>query len=140
MMQLRSGTIGTARAGCQVLEMTRTIGGLKEIGAELEDLAEKVYTGDGYWGGENNAVVVMVDEQAEPWAAALAMVTIAKRDEVPVATLLIAQENDDHAMCVYAGESAMEIGERIVYEAGEPEAPATEAAPANTADAATHAV
>ena len=48
MMQLRSGTIGTARAGCQVLEMTRTIGGLKEIGAELEDLAEKVYTGDGY--------------------------------------------------------------------------------------------
>ena len=139
MIQLRSGTIGTARAGCQVLEMTRAIGGLKEIGAELEDLAEKI-TSDGYWGGENNAVVVMVDEKAEPWAAALAMVTIAKRDEPPVATLLIARENDDHAMCVYAGESAMEIGEKIVYEAGEPEAPATEAEPTNTAGAATHAV
>ena len=43
MIQLRSGTIGTARAGCQVLKMTGAIGGPKEIGAELDDLAEQVY-------------------------------------------------------------------------------------------------
>ena len=91
MIQLRSGTIGTARAGCHVLEMielTGESGGTTKIQTDLEALAERLYMNGSYWGDKNNAVVIVVDKEAEPWTAALAMGTIAQHDESPVATLL----------------------------------------------------
>ena len=119
MIQLRAGTIGTAKAGCHVLEMTGAIGTLKETERKLSEIGEKLYECQMYWGGENNAVVIVVDKETEPAATGMAIGTIATHDEYPFTVLLIAGENDRDAVCIYAGDSEMRIGEKIEYKAGD---------------------
>ena len=79
--------------------------------------------------------MIVVDKETEPWAAAMAIGTIATHDEWPIAALLIAGEHDRHAVCIYAGESEMRIGEEIVYEARDVWAPAADADPNEPAEA-----
>ena len=135
MIQLRAGTIGTAKAGCHVLEMTGAIGTPQETAARLSELVDQMQESGEYWGGENNAVVVVVDKDSEPWAAATAIATVSTHDECPIAALLIAGENNPRAVCVYAGESGMDIGEDMAYEAGDVWTPAADADPAKTSEA-----
>ena len=135
MIQLRAGTIGTAKTGCHVLEMTGAIGTLEETEQKLSEVAEKLYDCGVCWGGENNAVVITVDKDTEPAATGMAIGTIATHDEYPFTTLLIAGEHDRHAVCIYAGESEMRIGEKMVYEAGDAWAPTPESEPDEPADA-----
>ena len=135
MIQLREGTMGADKAGCHVLEMTGATGTLAETERKLSEVADKLSESDVYWGGENNAVVILVDKDTEPAATGMAIGTISRHDEYPFAVVLIAGEHDRHAVCIYAGESEMCIGEEIVYEAGDAWAPTADADPDEPAEA-----
>ena len=53
------------------------------------------------------------------------MEAVAVRDEWPIAALLVADQDLEHAVCIYPGDSGMSIGEQRPYDSGDAWAGAT---------------
>ena len=68
---------------------------------------------------------MVIDKDSEPYAAALGMEAVAVRDEWPIAALLVADQDLEHAVCIYPGDSGMSIGEQRPYDSGDAWAGAT---------------
>ena len=129
MIELRNGTIGQAKRGCQILDMTGDIGSPDDARKRLAEIGDRVYMSGECWGGESDSVIVVIDKDSEPYAAALGMEAIAVRDEWPIAALLVADQDLEHAVCVYPGDSGMSIGEQRPYDSGDAETTQPAAAP-----------
>ena len=120
MIELRNGTIGQSKRGSQVLEMTGDIGSPDDARKRLAEIADRVYgSGVWYWGGESDSVVVVVEKDSEPYAAALGIEAVAVRDQWPIVALLVADRELEHAVCIYPGESGMSIGEQTPYDSAD---------------------
>ncbi len=118
MIRLGYGTIGLLKQECHIVEMTGHIGSPDDARKRLGEIADRVYTSSECWGRESNAVIVVIDKNSAPYAAALGIETIALHDEWPIAALLVADQELEHAACIYPGDSGMRIGDQTPYDNG----------------------